>query len=95
MRSELGARVGRDADRHRRAAPGRVRLADEDVRHAGDAQVVGQPDELLLGIDREHDGEGAFRQVARRALAGGVDDLRRGYPSREVFADDDVVGERV
>jgi len=82
-----------DADGHEGVEMRRIRLADRVVGDRPALELTLDQRELGLVAGGEHDGARARGQPARRALAGGVDDLRGQGAAREVGADDDIVRE--
>ena len=83
----------RDANGHEGVEMRRIRLAD---RMVGDKQALELTLELRqLGLvaGGEHDGARAHGQASRRALAGGVHDLRGQSAARQVGAHDHIVRE--
>ncbi len=89
QRATIGGR--READRHERAAPGRIGFADRDVRDAVEAQALLEQQERALVGGGERDGVRAARQIAGARLAGRVDQLRGEDAEREITPDDTVM----
>ena len=82
----------RNAERHRLAAPRRVRFSNEVVWNPGDLEAKMCLEKLALVTSGEGYSVGAGLCWAR--FAGSVDALRERNASRHVRADDDVVVER-
>ena len=81
------------ADRHGLADVRMIRLDDPAARHARALELQDGRDQRDLVGHHQDDGVRAFRQVPGTRLAGGVHQVRRKDPEREVPADDHVVAE--
>lgn len=82
-----------DADGHEGVEMRRIRLADRVVGDKQALELTLELRQLGLVTSGEHDGARARGQASRRALAGGVHDLRGQGAARQVGAHDHIMRE--